>query len=213
VNLEPRDTGIPLDVKIAKGKRMKKIAQTEIDFEKSIYDKHYRSIETGWDYMRKNGYAHGGWQMLAKQAVLIRNIHVYIMEIAKALKIDTQKVDEIFTQPTKLPETPPDDLFKCFPSGQEKMIPLNEACFQLSGEGYDITFDPSQIRQYINRHTSYFNYCWTTDPNASKKKGKYLVKKEMLLDILTRFPHQSSAQRKMISQFAEWRKTKGQGHC
>lgn len=208
---------------------MKKIDKSEIDFEKRIYDQHYRNIETGWDYMRKNGYAHGGWQMLAKQAVVIRNIYVYILEIAKALKIDIQKVDEIFTKPTEIQQLTmeaaqqrreaEDSLFKSlFPSLPEclrdEMITLNDACFELSNEGYDITFDPYRIRQYLNRHSSYFEGCWRCEKDPHRRNKKYFVKKEMLLKILTTFPYQNSLQKKLINKFAEWRKTqKAQGHC
>lgn len=203
---------------------MKKISKAEIDFEKGIYDQHFRNIESGWDYMRKNGYAHGGWQMLAKQAVIIRNISAYLDEIAKVLNIDLQKVDESLNHKQKIGgccfnrgqdlaknENVKDILFPSFtPLFQEQMIPLKDACFELSNEGYDITFDSYNIRQYLNRHPECFEGCWKTEKNLARKNKKYFVKKEKLLELLSKFPYQTSSQRKIINHFIKWRLIKNQ---
>lgn len=209
---------------------MKKLTQTEIEFEKNVYDSNFKSVDSGWEYMRKHGYSHGGWQMVAKNAVLLRNLYVYILEICKALNIDVQKVDEIFTKPAELKQATmsladkacPQDLFNAlFPPlpkefrTPEDYIALDDACCQLSEEGYDLQWDPSQIRLYMKRHPDQFENTFVYKPGPGKKQiNKYFVRKEKLLEDMRKYPFQNASQKKLINQFAEWRKTqKSKGHC
>lgn len=185
---------------------MKKLSQLEIQNEKNVYDTHFQTIHNGCDYMHDNGYSHGGWQMVARNALMLRHIYHYLRVISKELNIDIAKIENDYCGVSN----PKLALSKTTSPKEESYMPLSEACYQLSSEGYDIQWDPSQIRLYMIRHPSSFNeHTFIYSPGPGKKEiSKYRVKKQQLLEDMQKFPYQSAAQKKLINNFIEWRKSK-----
>lgn len=155
------------------------------------------NLESAVQYMKSQDFEKGGWFVLAHQAAAI-----------KKMQEDISSIKNILTNkpPISLVET---TSIKTTQEAIEPWITLKDACFELSSEGYDVVFNPSLIKQYVDRHMEYF--VESTLPNSSdqqKELGKYSVKKEKLLQDLTQFPYQTSSQRRLFANFIEWRKRK-----
>lgn len=173
---------------------MKKLSKEEIEAEQKIYDTNFGSLECGHDYMAKTGFSHGGWQMVARMGRTLSEICKYIREVISGSPTSDWDFDDLLQiTPAPLPK----DL-------QFRLLP--DVCFELSNEGFQFQWDPSQIRNYFKRHPECFEgtFIYVAGP-AKKEINKYSVDKEKLVKDMAIFPHQNSIQKKIFSEFSKWR--------